>query len=116
VNKFHNTILEVKKIKLLPILSYAAAAIFVGKIISILSNFGNNSYIISTIGIPFFSVVVDRLTEGKLLSTFYKDWKNAPVFFHILVIINVIIYFNLFEIIKNIWTKNFYKQSENCQS
>jgi hypothetical protein len=105
---FHNTILEVKKIKLLPILSYAAAAIFVGKIISILSNFGNNSYIIS--------VVVDRLTEGKLLSTFYKDWKNAPVFFHILVIINVIIYFNLFEIIKNIWTKNFYKQSENCQS
>jgi len=113
---FHKTSKELKKIKIFPILSYALLTIFIGKLISIASNFGNNSYVISSIGIPFISAVIDRLTEGKLLNTFYKEWKEAPVVFHLLIIFNIIIYYCFVDQLKNLWTKDLYNQSKNSQS
>jgi hypothetical protein len=113
---FSKTLLELKKIKfrqiIFPIASYAFFSVFLGRVIDLFSDFGNYSYLIATWA-PLFITLLDRLSGGNILSVFFSEWKNAPIVFHILIIINFFIYYNLLNLFipdsKKIWTRNFCK-------
>ena len=108
-NKTRNQLKEAfKKVKILPIISYISLVIFIGIIIETISNLGNVSYIVSIIVLPVISGVVDWFSDTDILKTFREEWSNAPARFHLLVIANTAIYFN---VIKEIEKFNLIKEN-----
>lgn len=104
---FKKTIKEFKNIPILPILSYCSIIFLVGWILKEVSNFGNLSYIITTIFLPLFTTTVNWFTGGNLLKAIRDDWVELPFLLHLLIIIDCLIIFNLIKtmISKELWIK-----------
>ena len=86
--------LVIKRIKILPIISYLFLMIFIGFLLNEFSNWGSLSYLISIIVIPVMGAIIDWCSDDvDLLKILRKDWSNAPVKFHLLVIFIVCFYY-----------------------
>ena len=105
--KTKRELIKLKKLPILPVLSYVAVIIVFGYLLREISNLGNLAYIISTFILPLIGSIIDWFTEGNLLRALRKDWIGLSMMAHLLIIIDCLIIFNLIKIIisKELWTK-----------
>jgi len=99
---------EIKKIPILPIISYCSVMLFAGSITKELSNLGNWSYVLFMIALPSFVGSLNWLTDGNLLKAFRRDWINLSPSTHFLIVILASICLTLSPQIKKIWTKEIF--------
>lgn len=67
---------------------------------------GNLSFVVIPIFVPLCFGMVDYFSGGNILKTFRREWSEAGVFFHVLVIIDCLILVNLYNSIKQlIWPR-----------
>jgi len=106
-DKTKKELIKLRKLPILPVLSYVVVIIVFGSLLKEISNLGNLAYIITTFILPFLSSTADWLTGGNLARAFYKDWIALPIIVHLLIIIDCLIIYNLIKIIisKELWIK-----------
>ena len=106
-NKTKKELKNIKKIPILPILSYCSVLFLIGFTLKEISQFGNISYFIAVVLLPLFFTAMGSLTGENLLKAFREDWLALPFLVHILIIINCLIIYNLIKtiILKELWVK-----------
>lgn len=107
---FEKTAKELKKVPILPILSYCSVTLLVGLVLKEISSLGNLSYAITTVFLPMLATIVNWFTGGNLLKALREDWTALPFIIHLLIIIDCLIIFNLIKIItsKELWNKKIF--------
>lgn len=104
---FEDTKKELLKAKhyILPALSYAVFSLTVGYLFK--DFLGNLSFVVFSIFLPYCFGIIDYFSKGAILKTFRKEWSEAKIIFHFLIILNCFIYIFLYNLIKplfsNIW-------------
>ena len=107
---FEKTKVELKRIPVIPIASYCAVILLFGFTLKELSNFGNTSYIISTVLLPTVAGTIDWFTKKHLLEALREDWIGLSAATHLLIIFDCLVMFNLVKtwITKDLWLKRIF--------
>jgi len=102
---FEKTKRELKRIPVLPLISYCVILLSFSSIIEMISNLGNLSYALILV-IPIVLGGIDWLTKGNLTGALREDWLALNYLWHILIIFGYLLFFKLIPIIpKEIWTQ-----------
>ena len=97
----------IKKIPILPAISYFVIVMSLGAVIKGWSNFGNFSYVITAVLSPAFIATLDWFSKDELLKAFRKSWTELPNMAQFLIIADAIIVYYLSNITKNFYTKEY---------
>lgn len=76
---------------ILATISYLFLMGFIGNLLSKITSIGGFGYVISFLGLPYFLSAINWLSATKIVEAFRQDWLGASVYFHFLIIIDVLI-------------------------
>lgn len=91
--------LEKKVNLLLAVISYLFIVGLLGLVTERIFTLGNLSYVLSFFGIQALIGAFNNFIEKDIIKDFFKDWKELPLHFHLLIIFNCLIYFNFINLI-----------------
>ena len=103
MGEFKQTKKELKKIPVLPLISYCVIFFLISSVVEMISDLGNLSYI-TIIVVPIIAGGIDYLTKGNLLNALREDWLTLDSLWHCLIILGGLLMFKLIPIIpKELW-------------